>query len=198
MKPIRFGGALALLLTAVITTGVDYASAQENLPVTDNVIRFVNHQIYGSIKADWTSYAKQTGDDLRDDAIKAKVTTRILISDNSQESRFSREVTASFADFALKDGSTEQLIWQDARCHHERGIPKLTLTAIDGLITDGPMQHVITARTRHIGLSLPSDEITPGRRLFGGTDKIGPFTVTRVETKRSRLFLVLKMYTLAC
>jgi len=195
---LSFGSALALLLAAVTATALDHASGQENLPDTDKVVRLVKHRIDGSIKADWTSYAWQTGVDLKGHSISVKVAARIHISDNSQETRFSDEVTASFPDFDLIDGSPEQLIWEDTRCHHERGIPKVTLTAIDGVITNGPTRQVVSAHTRHIGLRLPSDEIMPARRFFGATDKIGPFSVTRTETTRSRLILELRMYTLAC
>jgi len=43
-------------------------------------------------------------------------------------------VPATITDFDPVKGSPEQEVWQDASCHHERGYPKMTVIAPNGLI----------------------------------------------------------------
>jgi hypothetical protein len=194
MQPPRFCHRLSFLIAALIAAESGNAFGQQNSAAPSAGIPGVRHQIHASVRADRAFYG-QRGGSLPD---HATVVARILVSDNSQEFHFFGEVSAKFSEFAPLDGSPEQMIWEDAGCHHERGFPKFTVTAIEGQMTTEQAPLVVSAHIRQIGLLLPADEVTQGRRLFSGTDTTGAFSVTRVETRQSHLFLDLKLYTLRC
>jgi hypothetical protein len=75
---------------------------------------------------------------------------------------------------------------------------KMTVINVDGSITDKQRILPIAARYRWLGLLLPGDEIMPSRRIATGTDDVGSFVSTRTETRQSRLFVDLKLYSLPC
>lgn len=154
----------------------------------------VRFQLTTSIKADPTSqYALQNYDHGQ-----ASLAIKIRISAHARESRFFGEVTARVSDFSPINGAPEQVIWQDARCHQRRGLPKATVTAIDGSITREKVQIRVHARPRQMGLLLPLDEITPGTRLADGADQKGSFIAYRSQSKLSHLFVDVKIYAFDC
>ena len=120
------------------------------------------------------------------------------ISAHSQETNFFGIVHTTVPNFDLAKGSSGQEIWRDGKCHHERGFPKITVTAIDGLVLSGQQKLPVVSRYRQLGLFVPKDEVMPSKRMGSGTDNIGPYLATRTETKQSRLFLNLKLYILSC
>jgi hypothetical protein len=189
----RYLVRVALLLGALGMVACTGAAAQPNPALNDAGVAGVRHQINATVRADGFFYG-------RSGAVpdRASLTVQVMISDHSQEFRFFGGVTSTFSDFSPADGSPEQKIWEDPGCHHERAIPKFTVTGIDGEMWTGEKQIPVNARTRQIGLFLPPDEITQGRRLTSGADSIGPFTVTRVETRATHLFVDVKLYTSRC
>lgn len=115
----------------------------------------VRSQLAASVKADPASeYAMQNYDHGN-----ASLAVKIRISVHARESQFFGEVTARVSYFSPIDGVPEQVIWQDARCHQRRGLPKETVTSIDGLITSENVQIRVQARARYLSLRLPLDEI---------------------------------------
>lgn len=130
--------------------------------------------------------------------VMAKMTVKVQISAHSQEANFFGVVPATVADFDLIKGSKDQEIWRDGKCHHERGFPKITVTGIEGLVTSGQQKQPIAARWRKLGLFLPGDEVLASKRVGASTDNIGYYIETRTETKKSRLFVDLKLYILPC
>jgi len=118
-------------------------------------------EINAAIRADETSssYARQVYDGAR-----ASLTLKVRISAHAMEADFFGEVSRSFADFPLREGSPEQQIWREDKCHQKRGLPKVIVTAIDGTVTTGKGPVHVEARQRHLGLRLPRDEISHGSR----------------------------------
>jgi len=133
-----------------------------------------------------------------DEPITATLTVKTRISAHSQETNFYGDVPATVSDFNPVKGSREQEVWKDAQCHHERGFPKLSVINVDGSITNAQQSLPIAARFRWLGRLLPGDEVMAGKRLASGSDDVGPFIATRTETKKSRLFVDLKLYILPC
>ncbi len=154
--------------------------------------------LYVTIKSDAegvSSVPKRSSNDVR----SATLTVRVRLSAHSRETNFYGDVPATISNFDLTKGSHAQEVWKEAKCHHERGgFPKMTVLSVDGVIKDGENKLPVAARYRWIGLLLPGDEVMPARPLIRGTDDIGPFIATHTETKRSRLGVDLKMYTLPC
>ena len=128
----------------------------------------------------------------------ASVTVSVQISAHSQESNFYGVVPAAVANFDLVKGSKDQEIWRDDKCHHERGFPKITVIGIEGAVTNGQQKYPIVARYRKLGLFLPGDEVMASRRVGNSADNLGSYIATRTETKKSRLFVDLKLYILPC
>ncbi len=129
---------------------------------------------------------------------KASLAAKVRISAHATESQFFGEVTSNLSDFSPIDGSLEQVIWQDAKCHQRRGLPKATVTFIDGLITSEQVKINVHARARRLGLQLPLDEITSGTRLPSGVDQNGSFVAYRSRSKLSHLFVDVKIYAFDC
>jgi hypothetical protein len=156
-----------------------------------NGIRF---KIAATVKADPIfSYAMHDYDDA-----EAALSVQIRISAHAQESQFFGEVAEIFSNFQVKEGSAEKLFWQDARCHQRRGLPKTTVTAIDGFITAKNAQVSIQARPRQLGLPLPLDEITQGVRLFRDFSQQNAFIAYRSRSKLSHLLVDVKIYQSNC
>jgi hypothetical protein len=190
-RPLRAKINFMLLLVvfgALVVTAPSWARAADASGVI-NVL-------YATIKSDAdSSIPKQHSNDVR----SATLTIRVRLSAHSRETNFYGDVPATISNFDPIKGSHAQEVWKDAKCHHERGgFPKMTVLSVDGLIMDGEKKLPVAARYRWIGLLLPGDEVMPAKPLIRGTDDIGPFIETHTETKRSRLGVDLKMYTLPC
>jgi hypothetical protein len=196
--------AYAALMLAASTFAAAQGTANTALPA----VRGVKHVLYLSIKSDYPDLQTVDSSSVRDvqaskdqtskETLKATLRVVVRLSDHSQETSFFGDVPVSIANFNLAKGSPEQLIWQDERCHHERGFPRMLLMAVDGVITHGSDKQAVEARPRHIGLPIPWDEIMMASGLRFSADDRGPFIETRTETKESRLSVVLKMYMLPC
>lgn len=194
--PFRLFVLIGIIVAAV--NFLNFGASAQNAVTAGRVIDFqksgIKFQIKASIKADAASpYVKRD-----DDQSAASLTVKIRISAHATESQFFGEVSETFSNFRPYEGSGEKLFWQDARCHQRRGLPKTTVTAIDGSIVGDNGKVGINARPRHVGLHLPSDEISAGTRLPGGTDKNGSFIAYRSQTRLSRLFVEVKVYVIDC
>ena len=141
-------------------------------------MRGIRHILYLTIKSDPDSGLIRPNSG---EPVAATLTIQTRISAHSQESNFYGDVAALVSNFDPSKGSREQEVWRDASCHHERGIPKISVINVDGLIADGQTKFRIAARFRWIGRLLPTDEVMPGKRLFTATDAIGPFIETRTQ-----------------
>ena len=205
---IATGAAVCAALTFV---AFDYAAAQRTGNSPQSSPPGVKHVLYLSVKSD--DPGLQTADNAaapKDQGAKEtnketpKATLRIIVrvSDHSQETSFFGDVPISIANFDLAKGSPEQQIWQDERCHHERGFPRTLVMTVDGVIVHGSDKQsdnqLVEARRRHIGLPVPWDEIMMASGLQFSSDGRGRFIETRTQTKESHLSVDLKMYMLPC
>jgi hypothetical protein len=154
----------------------------------------IRFQIAASIKADSaSSYATQ-----HYNHGKASLAVKIRISAHARESNFFGEVGETISNFLVNEGSPEKLFWQDSECHQRRGLPKTTVTAVEGTMAGENGKVSINARPRHLGMLLPSDEISAGTRLPDGADKNRNFIAYRSQTKLSHLFVDVKVYLIDC
>jgi hypothetical protein len=189
LKPALFFSA------GLILAAWSYAAAQDasnTIGAAKNGVRDVLKIVIRSDSADGSPERRSS------DVENATLIVKTRISAHSQETNFYGDVLTTVSDFNPAKGSTEQEVWRDGQCHHERGFPKTSIINVDGTIDTGKNKLHISARYRWIGLTLPEDEIMPAKRLDGGTDNFGPFIATRTETKLSRLALDLKLYILPC
>ncbi|EJW11552.1 hypothetical protein A33M_3030 [Rhodovulum sp. PH10] len=56
-------------------------------------------------------------------------------------------------------------MWEDARCHRERGLPKIGLVRLEGTATVGNQTRPVFAAARMPGRRLPADEIVQRKNL---------------------------------
>lgn len=133
-----------------------------------------------------------------DDKNRASLEVKLRISAHATESRYFGVNTESFSDFRLAEGSEEKVFLQESRCHQRRGLPKITVTAIDGSIQTDKGRVEVAARPRQLGRLLPPDEISAGARQAGGVDKNGRFIAYSSQTNTSRLSVNVKIYTIDC
>jgi hypothetical protein len=196
---IAIGVALG---AALIVAAYDLAAAQGT--THGQPPRGVRHVLYLTVKSEDPDLQKADGssagqeDESAKETPKATLKLTLRISDHAQETSFFGDVPITAANFDPVKGSPEQKVWQDERCHHERGFPRVLLMAVDGLITHGSDKQLVEARPRHIGLPVPWDEIMMASGLQFSADDRGPFIETRTQTKESHLSVVLKIYMLPC
>jgi hypothetical protein len=185
----------SLFFVSFILVASSYTAAQDASNTTSAAKNGVRNVLKIAIRSDSDAGFLERHSD---DSETATLTVKIRISAHSQEANFYGDVLTTVSEFDPVKGSTEQEVWRDAQCHHERGFPKTSIINIDGTIAKGQNKLPISARYRWIGLMLPEDEIIPAKRLDGGTDNFGPFIATRTETKLSRLAVDLRLYILPC
>lgn len=115
----------------------------------------------------------------------------VRISDHAIDSRFYGTAEARFSDVDTSTGGGETLVWEDARCHRERGIPKISLVRIEGAIRDGDKATPLTAVGRQIGLRVPADEIVERKGL--ADDDGLTLTVIDASTKSSGIAVRIRL-----
>lgn len=188
----RFKPIVAVSWAIVVASSC--AIAEESTGALAANTRGIEHVLYLAVRSDPTSPLLTKANSQP----TARFLVSVRISAHSQEANFFGVLPAAVPEFELTKGSNDKEIWRDGKCHHERGFPKITVTAVDGLVTSGQEQHIVAARWRTLGLILPRDEVLASKKLDNGADKIGSYIATRTETKQSRLFLDLKLYILPC
>ncbi|WP_439358123.1 hypothetical protein [Bradyrhizobium sp. DASA03007] len=134
---------------------------------------------------------------------KGELSFTVRLSANSKESRFFGMLHPSFPEIVVPDGSGKPLVqqtklWEEDVCHQRRGLPKVTVTRLEGRFGEGEGRIEISAINRHIGLLVPPDELTPGIKLEPGSDSFGLFYAFRAQTRNSRLNVDLKIYPIDC
>lgn len=188
---------------ALIVAAYNFAAAQGMPNAQASSMRGVRHVLYLTVKSDDPDLQKaDSARGLQDEPTKQtpKATLRLVvrISDHAQETSFFGDVPFTATDFDPAKGSPELEVWQDARCHHERGFPKTRVIAIDGVITHGSEKQAVEAKPRGIGLPIPWDELQMASGFQFATDDRGSFMETRTRTSESHLSVILKMYILPC
>ncbi|MDI4238208.1 hypothetical protein OZ411_35950 [Bradyrhizobium sp. Arg237L] len=134
---------------------------------------------------------------------KGSLSFTVRLSANSQESRYFGMLSPSFSDIVVPENASTPLvaqtkIWEEETCHQRRGLPKVTVTKIKANFGDDKNGIEVSSINRHIGLRVPSDELTPGIKLGQGSDESGSFYAVRAQTRDSRLNVDLKIYPFDC
>jgi hypothetical protein len=122
----------------------------------------------------------------------------IRISDHARETQYFGDVPVIWPEFFASKGAPEQKIWEDQACHQRRGLPKVTVVAMEGALATDQSRLAIQARHRRIGQRVPSDEIRQTQALLDGRDDLGRYLSFRTETTGSHLILLLKIYVADC
>jgi hypothetical protein len=133
----------------------------------------------------------------RDDRM-ASLYVKLRISSHATGSNYFGEITKFVPNVRLTKGSSEILFWQDGHCHQRRGLPKITVTAVDGFINSENGRIDVKARPRYLGKLLPADEISAGGRLPDGKDADGKYIAFRSRTKTSHLAVDVKVTITDC
>jgi hypothetical protein len=200
MRPIETQHRLLrIILTffgALIIAVPSYVEAQDGSNTSSAITRGIRHVLYLSIKtADPDVRFPQQGSDGPE---TATLTVKVRISDHALETNFFGDVSVTISEFDPIKGSGEQKVWEDAQCHHERSIPKLTVIGVDGTIVNGQQSLTIAARYRRLGLLMPADEVMAASRLSIGKNDHGSFVESRTQTKQSHLSVDLRLDILPC
>jgi hypothetical protein len=181
---------VAALATAAVFCTIAYPARGEN-PIPDSTGQGVRHQIYVAVAVGAASPLRQL-------AARATLTVLLRISDHARDANFYGTVPATFADFAISERPPEKLVWEDRACHHERGLPTTTVFALNGLIAQQRDESIISAQPRHLGKTLPADEIVPQQAFMMGSDRTGKFLVQHMITRQSQIQIEVKLYAVDC
>lgn len=174
------------------------SSRAQTAPAAPRPIDYQKSGIRFQIKASIRAVPASPNIKRDDDKSAASLEVKLRISAHATESNYFGVNTETFPAFRLTEGSVERIFWQDAACHQRRGLPKVTVTAIDGTMQTEMGRVDIAARPRRIGKLVPPDEISAGRPLPAGVDKNGPFIAFSSQTNTSHLVVDVKIYTLEC
>jgi hypothetical protein len=188
--------ALPLRLLTGLTLCVTWFSAAKAQSLNEDVREAgVGHSLVASVVSDRDSGS--VGQDANSAKVTVDVSVRVL--DYAHDYRFYGVVHGKFSDFDPGQGAAAQEIWADPVCHQNRGLPTITVLAIDGQITRQQKSSDITARPRIIGGRLPVDEIVVQRdRLAGGLSNPNQSLVMLAGTSQSHLIVKLVLKTANC
>jgi hypothetical protein len=149
-------------------------------------------------------FAPDTPDDRRHDGDGPVLTLKVRISDHAPDSDFFGVIQTQFKGAAF--GAAPKAIWADNGCHHDRGLPKITVIGISGKIparkTDAQGPIDVSAVPRHIGKLVPEDEIVVQRIVPEAGQNLGssgsPGLSLEAQTKMSRLKADLQLIVTRC
>jgi hypothetical protein len=179
----RLAAGLAILLAGI---GCGKSAAKDG----GNDAQGIRHQISISIKFQSPPAVGQSS---------AFLKVRVKISDFALESRFVGNVTTAISDFDPTKGIVDHIVWEDSKCHHERGLPKATILEVSGSLKKDQQGEVpIAATIRRTGLLAPFDQVTAPAALIPGSDGTSSYYLVHVETTKSRIMLDLKMRAVPC
>ncbi|MDC7789520.1 hypothetical protein PQJ75_29695 [Rhodoplanes sp. TEM] len=125
---------------------------------------------------------------------RARTVLRLRISDHAIDHRFYGVIAAEWPDLDRAAGAPERIVWEDRRCHRERGLPKLAVVDIARHPEDGAAPTLAQMRQR--GQRLPADEIVERKVV----EPLAPPAVLTIdaETRVSGLRIRLTLYAAAC
>jgi hypothetical protein len=154
----------------------------------------VRHAITAAIELDRDApFAKANGGEL-----KATMRISVRILDYASDSRFYGVVEGNFSEFDPRKGAAAKEIWADQKCHRNRGLPRIWVLTISERIAQAGTISDISARPRHIGQRLPSDEIViqsvPKMDASDSTSNL----VVRAKPKHSWLGVELILKSTVC
>jgi hypothetical protein len=136
------------------------------------------------------------------EAAKGWLSFSVRLSANSRETRYFGTLTPGFADLTVSPASdrlvAQTKIWEEMACHQKRGIPKVTVTLVEGAFEKDAKKVAIFSAVRQIGRPVPSDELTPGIKLPAGADEVGAYYAFRAKSRETGFNIDLKIYSFDC
>lgn len=160
-----------------------------------SVVKGVRHEIAASLSFEANSmYEPANGE-----PFQADLRVEVRISDHAPDADFFGVMVGDFALSGTNRSAPEQIIWQDRKCHRDRGLPKVSITGIDGSVTLGEKRQEISAELRRVGKRLSRDEIVV-RTVSGEAmaETARSSLAMRAVTKGSRILVDLKVRALEC
>jgi hypothetical protein len=186
---------LPLLLLVGLTLRITLISDAKAQSLNEDVREAgVRHSLVASVVSDRDNAS--AGEDA--EAAKATVDISVRVLDYAHDYRFYGVVHGKFSDFNPRMGAAAQEIWADPVCHQNRGLPTMTVLAIDGRITQNGKSSEFTARPRHIGARLPVDEIVLKRDSVAGPSNPNQSFVMLASTSQSHVIVELILKTANC
>ncbi len=188
----------------IVLAGVTVASLSISaLERVDAAVPGVRHILKGSLSFDTggvpgNSLRKSTKDLPARKGAAADIQIDVRISDHAPNADFYGVVKTKFSNVREGQPAAEQTIWEAAKCHYDRGLPKISVLAIHGEITDGDTSTRVMALPRHIGKLMPDDEIVVSRQVPFGLNRDGAELLMRAATKASGLMVMLRLVTKHC
>lgn len=192
----RIGGLsrptiVALAAFSLLNVGDHAASAQVGQEATSPRVG-IRHALTAAL----VSLPKSDGAEWENLALKLWL--KVRVSDHSQEADFFGIVAAEFSAADHATPAVEKPVWQAARCHQDRGFPRIKVMGIEGFLLRGAAREDIAALPRRIGKVVPSDEIMvvkrPSQRSGGQPGDI----VFQAQTQRSLLVFELRLRSTRC
>lgn len=98
-------------------------------------------------------------------ARRADLRVVVRISDHAADARFYGSVEAAFAELDPRAGAAERVVWEDAGCHRERGLPKINVLKLAGTIATEQGPAPFEAVVRRLGKHVPADELVERKHL---------------------------------
>jgi len=133
-----------------------------------------------------------------DNKFEATLRASIQISDHSPEADYFGVVVVDFSHTDIAQPVSPKMIWQARRCHRDRGLPKVTVTKIEGEIGGEGAAAKVFAVPRKIGKLVPGDEIVAtNRSLTPFSNSVHEWTI-RGTTRESRLVFDLRLKAIRC
>jgi hypothetical protein len=154
----------------------------------------VRHAIIAAVEADQDTTAAKRDAEARN----ATVDIVVRVLDYALDYRFYGVVDGKFSDFDPDSGAEAQEIWADQRCHQYRGLPRIWVLAINGKITRGDTVFDIAAQPRHVGQTVPKDELVTQKDRNEERDDPNQSVVTLATTTESRLRVKLTLKSTKC
>lgn len=193
--------ALVRLLALAALLGAAFAGGNPAFAQGGSLTGGVRHELRASVSAE--SRAPDTGGHDGDE--KADLTISVRIIDIAPDSRFVSVVSTSFSALGRRESGresgTERIVWADSKCHVDRGLPKITLLAVEGTRGEGQAVVPISATPRHIGQFIPADEIIVQKQMpdqaFNGLSGARLAMVALTQSSRLRIALSLNVQSCA-
>ncbi len=152
----------------------------------------IMHQVYVSIAFKSALESASQG------LTRGSLTALIRISDHARESRFFGTVTANFRDIEMRGELPAQKVWEDQVCHQDRGLPKISVMAVNARAENQRGDSTVSSERRRVGRTIPQDELVTGQAWIAGSNQLGNFMLLRTTTRQSHIQVNVRLYTTQC
>ena len=158
----------------------------------------VRHILFATFVAKPGFAPEAAKDGKQEQPSQTRLWLKIRVSDHALEADFFGVVAGEFTDADLGPPAVEKTIWQAARCHSNRGFPKMTVIGIEGAVSKGQERQSIAALPRRIGKMMPADEIMLNKPVRPVPAGLANEIAVRAETKLSGVAFELRLKAVGC